>query len=230
MFTLRYFAVLGRAQPLRHALADAEVAHEDVQVTSGWSTHKDDRAFAGPYGSLPTLTCDGETLAETLPIASFLARRLGHYDGLSGMQIGHHEAVCSAVYLEVLSRLGELLWADFLYPGIDFTTAFPRVAGRIFSKLERVEAETPSDFFGGKRPVMADFFAAEGCEAMRRLLGPARDDALAARLPHLAALASRIRTRPEITRLPRPEHFTARPDEPRILDLLRSLPFAALPQ
>jgi glutathione S-transferase len=228
MFTLRYFSCLGRAQALRHALADANVPHEDVQVTSGWSEHKDDRAFAGPYGGLPTLTCDGETLGETLAIASLLARRLGHCEGLSAMQIARHEAICSNVYLEALTPVGQFLWADFVYPGMDFTTAFPRVAGRVLAKMERLEAETPSGFFGGTRPIVADFFAAEGYEALRHLLGPARDDAVAVRLPRLASLASRIRARPAIARLRRPERFTARPDEPRILELVRALPLAAL--
>jgi len=47
-----------------------------------WPSHKGDATFAGPYGGLPTLTWDGLLVAETLPIASFVARRLGHHRNL----------------------------------------------------------------------------------------------------------------------------------------------------
>jgi hypothetical protein len=50
--TLRYFAITGRAQPLRHALADAEVAFEDVRIdVSDWPRHRGDPTFAGPFGA-----------------------------------------------------------------------------------------------------------------------------------------------------------------------------------
>jgi glutathione S-transferase len=222
---LRYFAVIGRAHPLRLALADAGVTHEDVRIgLADWPKHREDGSFAGPYSALPTLTCDGETIGETLAIASFLARRLDHYEGLSDARVARLEGVCSNAYLECVMGTADLIWAEILHPGVDLSLAFPRRAGRIVAKLARLEAETPDGFFGGERPVMADFFAAEGLEALLHLLGPSRAEAIAARLSRLTGLARRIRERPAVARVDRPERFTARPDEPSVLERLRSLP------
>jgi glutathione S-transferase len=226
MIVLRYFAVVGRAQPMRLALADAGVPHEDVRVAlAEWPGHRENVAFAGTYRSLPTLSCVGETIAETLPIAFFLARRLGHDEGLSDVAVARLQGICSCVYTEAMMRTGELIWADVLHPGVDLSAAFPPIAGRMIAKLERVDAAVPAgSFFGGDRPVMADFFAAEGLAALRHLLGASRADAIGARLPRLTALARRVLERAAIARVSRPDHFTARPDEPAVLERLRSLP------
>jgi glutathione S-transferase len=194
-------------------------------VTPGvWAANRDDPAFGGPYRGLPTLTCDGETIAEGLPIASFLARRLGHYEGLSDLAVARAEGICSAVYLDVMIRAAEIIWGDVLYPGVDLAVAAPRHARRMLGKLERLEATLPDGFLGGPRPVMADFFAAEGLETMIHVLDPSRAEALASRLPRLATLAGRIRERPAIARLHRPDRFTGRPDEAAVLERMRALP------
>jgi glutathione S-transferase len=228
MMVLRYFACVGRAQPLRLALADAGVAHEDVHVAlADWPGHREDARFSGQYRSLPTLTCDGQTIAETLPIAFFLAQRLGHDAGLSDLSVARLQGIISCVYIDVLVRTAELIWAEVMYPGVDLSAAFSRTAGRVLAKLERLEDETPDRFFGGERPVMADFFAAEGLAVFRHLLGPSRVEAIGARLPRLTALARRVEDRPPIARLSRPASFTARPDEPAVLERVRSLPAPA---
>jgi hypothetical protein len=233
VIVLRYFAVRGRAQPLRHALADAGVDHEDVRLSrpGDWGANKEDPAFAGPYGGLPTLTCDGETIAEALPIASFLARRLGHYEGLSDHAIARAEGVCSSVYLDVMLRAADIIWGDVLYTGIDLSVAAPRIARRMLSKLERLEATLPTSperFLGEGRPVMADFFAAEGLETMLHVLDASPAERIRARLPRLATLAHRVREQPAIARLHRPDRFTARPDESAVLERVRALPGMAL--
>jgi glutathione S-transferase len=224
---LRYFPVVGRVQALRHALADAAVAFEDVQVLlSQWPQHKDDPSFAGPYGGLPTLSWGPVTLSETLPIATFLARRLGHYDGLDDAAMARLEGICSNCYIEVTSRLGELIFADVLYPRDDLAVAFPFHLARMLDKLARLDKQIPeAGWLGGQNPAMADFFAAEAVEAQRHLLGPACEEKLVARLPRLVALAQRIKARPAVARAweSRPQQFTARPDEAAVLDRLRAL-------
>lgn len=224
---LRYFPIVGRAQPLRHALADAAVVFEDVQVSlAQWSQHKEEPSFAGPYCGLPTLSWGPMMVSETLPIANFLARRLGDYDGLDDERMAHLEAVCSNCYVEVTLRIGEILYADVLYPGGDLASAFPLLLGRMLDKLARLDRQIPeAGWLGGHKPVMADFFAAEAVEAMRYLLGPAREEGLCSRLPRLAALAQRIRARPAVARAweSRPEQFTSRPDEAAVAERLRAL-------
>lgn len=224
---LRYFPLIGRAQPLRHALADAAVSFDDLRIPlSEWPQHKEDPDFAGPYGGLPTLSWGPVTVAETLPIAFFLARRLGHYEGLDDAAIARLEGICSNCYVEVTLRVGELVYADLLYPGVDLASGFPFHLGRMLDKLGRLDARVPeAGWFGGERPGMADFYAAEAVEAQRYLLGPAREAALRTRLPRLTALAQRVQARPAIASAwkDRPQQFTGRPDEMAIVERLRAL-------
>ena len=228
---LRYFDVQGRAQSLRHALTDAGIAFEDVRVSTGWIKHKDDRDFAGPFGSLPTLSWDGAVIAETLPIASFLARRLGHYDAVDDARVAMLEGVSSCAYLEIGSRMGELLWANVLYPGVDLAAALPRLCSRVLDKLSRLEALLPSDgWLGVERPTVADFFVAEAAEVTSYVLGPDRLASLRARLPRLFVHAERVRMRPAIARAwdRRPPNFTANPNERAAIERLRSLDLSAV--
>jgi glutathione S-transferase len=96
------------------------------------------------------------------------------------------------------------------------------------AKLEGLDAQAPEGFFGGERPVMADFFAAEGLQALHHLLGASRAEAIGQRLPRLTSLSHRIDDRPAIMRVQRPDRFTARPDEPAVLERLRSLTWVGL--
>lgn len=225
--TLRYFSVLGRAQPLRHALFDAQHDFHDLQISPlQWPEHKEDPGFGGLFAGLPTLTWEEDTICEALPIASFLARRLGHYQGLSEVEIAHREAVCSCCYTEVMVRLGELLWADLIYPGANLAVAFPMLLGRMLDKMSRLETATEDAgwFFGGKAPGMADFFAAEAVECLIYLLGG--PEAFGQRMPRLVALSRRLRARPTLSAAfaARPAQFTARPDEADVVTRLRALP------
>jgi glutathione S-transferase len=223
---LRYFEMRGRAQPLRHALAAGGVAFEDVRMSlAEWPNHKGDATFAGPYGSLPTLTWDGLLVAEALPIASFAAHRLGHYRDREDDAIARFEGVCSACYLDVLVRAGELMYADLLYPGADLTKTFAFLVDGMAAKLSGVESiPAPGAWIGGESPVVADFFAAEAFEVMSYLLGPDRLFTLRAKLPKLTALAARIRELPALAREweRRPLQFTARADERVAVERIRS--------
>jgi glutathione S-transferase len=229
---LHYFPALGRVQPLRHALADADVSFEDVRVPMAqWPQLRTDAAAAGPFRGLPTLRWGDATIAETLPIATFLARRLGQYDGKDDVAIAGLEAISSHCYLEVLMRIGDLIWADRVYPGVDLDRAAPRLVGRLFDKLDRLDVRIPErGWLGGERPIVPDFFAAEALETTRHILGVSRDDALRARWPRLTGHADRIRERPAIVRAweRRPATFTTRPDEPVAVARLRALDYGAL--
>ena len=67
-----------------------------------WSSRRDDPQIAGVFGSLPTLTWDGRTISETLPIASFVASRLGERDGLDDVSFALREGIVSCAYLEII--------------------------------------------------------------------------------------------------------------------------------
>src|SRR5258708_647652 len=161
--TLRYFDAQGRAQALRHALSDAGISFDDVRVTlATWPPHREDPGFGGLFAALPTLTWDGATVSETLSISSYIARRLGHYDGLEAVEIAQHEAVASCSYLDVVRSLADIIWAPVLYPGADVATTTPRLLGWSLGKLGRLSALLPdatsAPWLGGSRPAVADFF------------------------------------------------------------------------
>jgi glutathione S-transferase len=224
---LRYLPIVGRAQALRHTLADAGVKFTDLQLSPDeWAEGREDPFCGGAFAGLPTLSVGRTTIAETMAIASYLGRQLGHYDGLAPEAIAWLESVTSCAYLEVLLRMGEVLWAERLYPGVDLANAFARSLARMLDKLGRLDRVTPAGWFAGQRtPTCADFFAAEAVETLRHVLGPAREPALANRLPRLVALADRVRARPAIRTAwqTRPGRLSTLPDEEEVLERLRGL-------
>jgi glutathione S-transferase len=225
---LRYFDAQGRAQALRNALSGAGISFEDVRVTlATWPSHREDPGFGGLFAALPTLTWDGGTISETLAIASFVAKRLGHYDALSAVEIAKQEAVVSCAYLDVVRSLAEFLWAPALYPGVDVAALAPRRLGATLGKLTRLSALLPEEsgapWLGGTRPVVADFFLCEAVEILRYLLGPLRDEPLRRRIPRAFAAAERLRALPALAKAweARPPQLTANPDEPALVDRVR---------
>jgi glutathione S-transferase len=225
---LHYFAARGRAQPLRHALADAGVPFEDVRVPlDAWPKLREDAAVSGPFAVLPTLRWGNALVAETLVIAAFLARRLGEHDHADDTAIARADALVSALYVDVMLPAGELIWADLLWPGTDLARATPSILGRMMTKLQRVEQwmrPSGGGWSSDERLRVADFFAGEAFELVTYLLDATRASQLAETLPTLAALARRLRERPSLAGAwaARPPTYTARPDESAVVERLRT--------
>jgi glutathione S-transferase len=217
---LRYFTCRGRAQPLRDALSDAGVPFQDICVTD-WRTRPQPASVAGLFASLPTLTWDGVEACETLPIARLVADRLHHTRGLSEQRMIELEAVCSAMYTDVMVPIAQVIWCDVLFPGADARDVTKRRVPRWVSKLERGAALLGDDhrFLGGDAPVVADFFLFEAFDAVRTLLGPPHSPRLERELPRLARLTSDMLGRPRFAscHARRPPRFTGRPDELEVL-------------
>lgn len=223
---LRYFAVCGRAQALRHALVDSGTSSEDLRLSLvDWSGHRNDPAFAGPHRALPTLSWGVSLVAETLPIASFLAKRLGHYEGLGDAVVAAWEAIVSSAYIDVMLRLIDVIRADLLHPGAEPARSLGVALPRIIHKLEILDAALADrTFIGGDRPTNPDFFVAEAFEAMRYVAGSGHEAWLAGRLPRSSTLALRLRERPALASAweNRPPRFTARPDEDQVIARLQA--------
>jgi len=228
---LRYFPVLGRAQALRLALADRGIAFEDVRpAPADWQRLREDAGFGGPFRALPMLSWGDVNVSETLPIASFIAKRTGQYEGLDDAAVARIEAISSCCLMDVILRIAEMLRADTAYPGSDAPRAFAGLVPRLMPKLELLDAELgTADWYGGKQAVTADFFAAEAMEVLHYALGPARGTALAERLPRLTKLARRMRERPALANVyeTRPKRITPRPDEDAIIERMRGVDLSA---
>jgi glutathione S-transferase len=232
VIVLRYFPVLGRTQALRHALTASGRVFEDLRLPlPEWSTRRTDPRFAGVLRALPTLSWDDSLVSETLPIASFLAKRLGHYEGLDDASVALREAIVSSTYTDIMLRLIEVIRADAHHPGADPARSLVVALPRILQKFELVDASLPkATYLGGERLTMPDFVVAETFETLRYVLGPDRDARLAQQLPRSASLAASLRNRPELAPAweTRPERFTGRSDEDLVISRLRSVELSPL--
>jgi glutathione S-transferase len=228
---LRYFSVRGRAQMIRHALCDAGVEFDDWRVSlADWPKHRDDRAVAGPYRALPTLAWDDARVSETLPIASFIAKRLGQCSALDDEEIAHRDAICSSCYLDFVRPFADVIRADVTFFG-DIERSLAALAPRVLQKMKFIdELIPPSGWIGGDQPVVADFFAAEAFEVARYVLGAGRDRILNERFPRLGRMAESVRGRPNLAAAwrDRPARFTARPDEDVIVERLHAVDLSSL--
>lgn len=235
--SLRYFPALGRAQPLRDVLQDAasldpQLRFQDIQLPlAEWRDFKQQPSFAGEFQSLPTLTWGDVTLAETLPIAGFLSRQLGFYDGLSPVEIARVEAIISCCYVDVTIMVGIAIWAEMMCPGTQVEASAERIVPRLLAKLARLEAQLPeSGWLGAARPNVADFFVFEAYESVALLLGPERGEALRLRLPRMAAFVEHTWARPALaaSSARRPVRFSGAGDEPAMLERIWQAPLSGI--
>ena len=139
----------------------------------------------------------------------------------------------SSAYLEVIARLGELVWASLIYPGGDTHRAFATiVAPRMLAKLERIDAhyaDAATLSLPRAKPYVADFFAREALTLVRRVLGSSREERIRTRFPHLVELDAWLASQPALAnaRTTRPVAFTARPDEDAVIEALRGVDLSA---
>ena len=137
--TLRYFDCRGRAQPLRHYLAERGVSFLDERVPFddgylAWARLKNDPAASGPFGMLPVLLWEGRLHAETALIASFLQRKL------DPSQRARSIAEAQSALSDDLMTLHELLNLDRVAPGADARFVASRVETRLIDSFGRYDA------------------------------------------------------------------------------------------
>jgi len=230
--TLRYFNCRGRAQALRDVLLDAGLPFNDelVEVGAKWPAQKQDKDFSGPFGSLPLLIWGNDRVAQTLAIASYLSRRLGHYDGRDAQAIAQLEMIASAAYLDLLLAAGEMRWQvglakDEATWNAWFDGYVQRARLRI-PYFEQLLASADSQFFGDNHPAAADFFVYEAISEWQETLGPSLLDELSC--PRLARFAETIGSRPSLSAYRnagrRPVAFSGSPTD---ADALKRLQAAA---
>jgi glutathione S-transferase len=224
----RYFNVRGRGQALRDALTDAEVPFVDerVELGPGWRAMKEQPA-GGPFASLPVLEWDGDVVAQALVIASYVSRRLGHYEGLAPGEVARLEMITSAAYLDVSSHLSMMMRTPTPLTAENeeaYFTGFESTAASKLERIERLVAARGQRFLGGERPVVADFFVFEAIESMHVLFGGRFETWLRSH-PRLAELRASIAARPRIVAFfaqgGRPDRLTGIPHEDAVRERLR---------
>ncbi|CAJ0564186.1 unnamed protein product, partial [Mesorhabditis spiculigera] len=98
-YKLTYFPLRARAEVARQLFALAGQKFEDVRVPfEDWPKVKPET----PYGQLPVLEVDGKTLAQSVTIARFLARRFGYYgaDEFEAAQIDEFADAMNDYFME----------------------------------------------------------------------------------------------------------------------------------
>jgi hypothetical protein len=179
--TLRYFDARGRAQPFRYLFAARGISYTEDLVplsTSGgatWPAMKEDRSRVGPFHKLPVLRYGERTIAETLVIGAFLHRALGDLALLSDDDNLRHAMLVSSLYGDVVTPIAMLLWAEALYPGLDYARFARQSLARIRGHLGRLEttlAEWGWTVSARTRPVMlADCLLWEELDVAQHVFG-----------------------------------------------------------
>ena len=169
----------------------------------------------------------GDCVAQALPIAGYLARRLGQYDGLDAMGIARLEMVASVAYMDIIGELSMMLYVPTSLPDAEATARFSNDAVRVLHKvarLDRMLVASDGPFFGGRRPAVADFFVVEALDVAHQVLGERLDRTLGRAL-RLAEMRDRLARREAIARHvrdgKRPLRITGNPNEAESLTRIR---------
>jgi hypothetical protein len=226
---LRYFNCRGRGQALRYLLVDQGIEFADERIEAeAWQRYAGAPEAGGPFCSLPVLQWEECSIAQTLAIAAYLSRWLGHAENLDSAGLARLESVASAAYLDLTCLIRELLrprvmpqddqWPTFL---AEFSTTVP---ARL-PAFERLLCARGAPFFGGVAPVAADYFVFEAVDAWLELLGAPVAAALA-NCPRLREHQSELLARPKLSAYLasgcRPLPLTASPHETAIRARLRA--------
>jgi len=172
---LTYFDCRGRGQALRFFLSEVEPSFVDDRISlngfpATWADIKSNQERTGIFASLPVLKCGNEQVSQALVIADFLARR--------HRQIPEDEAarlrlqmVASAAQLDIVDVSAQL----FYQPADEGQAAKERIArylGRVCERVQQLERLLgDAHFFGGARPVFADYFVFDALLELRDIFG-----------------------------------------------------------
>jgi glutathione S-transferase len=229
--TLRYFAARGRAQFLRYYFRSREIDFADEEVAlsadfAAWTQIRGDRALTGPFHKLPVLHCDGQLIAETPVIATFVHRKFGDEKRLSDAENLQHAMLLSSLFVDVMTPIGLLLWLDAAYVGIDVAAATKRTLERLnthMHNIERTLIEWQWFAHSGNRPVMiADCLLWEEISVMQHVFGP---HVPLGSWPELARFSAEFPGRAVCERelVSRPRPVTGRPGEPAAIAKLQQV-------
>lgn len=142
---LRYFDARGRAQFIRYYLRGRDIPHDDQRVPLStefeeWLAIRDDTDLSGPFKKLPVLHYGDQMVAEALVISYFLHEHSGDAKALSPQENLHHQMLISSIYMDIMTPLGMLIWADILYKRVDVPALTLTTLDRVRRHLEVLDA------------------------------------------------------------------------------------------
>jgi glutathione S-transferase len=172
------------------------------------------------------LEWDKDSIGQTLAIASYLSRRLGHYDGLDAANIARLEMVTSTAYLDIAGQTALMMRPPTPLTNENEGAYFAGYESTAVYKLERVERQLAARgerFFGGDRPVVTDFFVFEAIESTHLVFG-ARFESWLQSHPRLIEFRAEVAARPRISEFfaagGRSDRLTGSPHETEVRERL----------
>lgn len=176
--SLTYFDARGRAQFLRYYFTTRGIDFTDNRIPlsadfSEWMAIRDDRSVTGPFKRLPVLMVDGIQLAETSVIATDVHQRFGDSATLSEEENRRHAMLLSSLCVDMMLPLGQLIWADRFYPGLDMAGHLEFMVRRLRAYLATLD-EALSDWnwltdLGQRDSMLADCLLWEELDALEAI-------------------------------------------------------------
>eukprot|EP00937_MAST-01D_sp_MAST-1D-sp2_P002537 g2537.t1 len=203
-YTLRYFKVRGRAEPVRLILADSGLEWHNELLTFGtWPQLKRHALL----GTVPTLgvvdASSAHQVAQCVGIAHYLATVLAHR-GLLGRvgnaaDLGLALSLSTCAYQELLSPLIALQWIFVRAPGTPLKSAAHAYYAKVLQLMPLLlRALGDKPYLCGAAPCVADYFLAEWCDCHRLLFARAAREHPDDVPPALVALQRRLFQRPSV--------------------------------
>jgi glutathione S-transferase len=160
---------------LRFFLSEVEPSFEDDRISlsgfpASWRDIKSDPERTGIFASLPVLQCGKEQVCQALVIADFLARRHRQLPEDESHRL-RLQMVASAAQLDIVDVSAQLFYqpAD---EGLAAHERIQRYLARVRERAQQFERLLGSaDFFGGARPVFADYFVFDALLELRDIFG-----------------------------------------------------------
>ncbi|KAI6176328.1 GST protein [Aphelenchoides bicaudatus] len=163
-YTLHYFDVRGRGEPIRLILQYAKVPFNDVRIQrQEWRAKK--QTF--PFGQLPVLETNGQLIPQSYAIARYLSKKYGLY-GSNYEEAAQIDAVAD-LYKDFIFEVAPYLHRK---PTADKEqmkkSIFEPALEKFIPLFEKLLEQSKSGFFG-KNVSFADFFFAEGIQSLKNV-------------------------------------------------------------
>ena len=184
--SLTYFAVRGRAEPIRLLLTDLAIDHDDVRLTPREFQAMRSRT---PFGQLPIWEEPGRMVAQTRVILHHIAD--GRLRGAADVDSRLHQGEAEAAIHELFERLVRVCWSRSFAEDRPMFVAHS--LGRLLPALDRHLGAAPGTYWGGDEPAVADYRAWNLFDDLR----PLAPEAVPAH-PNLQRLYAAFAARPRI--------------------------------
>ena len=185
---LTYFNLRGRAEPVRLLLAYGGLEYEDCRLVPGFEDPKPWMALKPktPYGGLPLLEWNGETIAQSLTITRFVAREVG-LAGRNSLECAQADEIVDA-FNDLFEAGGKAFFSkDDALMKKYATETVPNG----LTNLEKRLSSRGGQFFAGNALTWADILAFNFCSSLP-------DQSALSNFPKIKSLVDRVAAIPNI--------------------------------